>query len=397
MARALALAAQGRATTHPNPRVGCVIVRDEPNGPRIVGEGWHQRTGEPHAEVFALRAAGELARGADVYVSLEPCAHHGRTPPCADALIAAGVARVFAAVGDPNPQVAGQGFAKLRAAGIACESGLMEAEGRVLCRGFLSRIERQRPFVTLKLAMSLDGRTAMASGESRWITGPQARDDVHRLRAEAGAVLSSSETVLADDPELNVRLPADYFRPRHAVPGEVEHAGRPPATPSLASPAGGSSAIQGTLPFLRQPDRVVLDSRARVPTTAKVWRDGARRFWLTAGTAAPAIDGVEAAVLAADANGQVSLPAALAFLASRDVNEVLVECGPQLAGSLLRERLVDELIVYAAPKLLGDAARGLVRLPGLERLADHVALEFTSAELLGPDLKITARLTSKES
>lgn len=357
MARALALAAQGRASTHPNPRVGCVIVRDG----RIVGEGWHPRAGEPHAEVFALRAAGELARGADVYVSLEPCAHHGRTPPCADALIEAGVDRVFAAVGDPFEQVAGRGFAKLRAAGIACESGLMAAEARALNRGFLSRVERKRPFLSLKLAMSLDGRTAMANGESRWITGPQAREDVHRLRAEAGAVLSSSETVLADDPELNVRLAA--------------------------------AEAQGW----RQPDRIVLDSRARVPATAKVWRAGARRFRLTAGAAAPAVDGVETAALPADANGQVDLAAALAFLASRDVNEVLVECGPRLAGSLLREHLVDELIVYAAPKLLGDAARGLVRLPGLERLADHVALEFTSAELLGTDLKITARMTSKES
>ena len=394
MARALALAAQGRVTTHPNPRVGCVIVRDGPNGPQVVGEGWHQRAGEPHAEVFALRAAGELARGADVYVTLEPCAHHGRTPPCAEALIAAGVARVFAAVGDPFDQVAGQGFAKLRAAGIECTSGLMEAEARALCRGFLSRIERGRPWVSLKLAMSLDGRTAMANGESRWITGEQAREDVHRLRAEAGAVLSSSETVLADDPELNVRLPTDYFWPRHAFPGEAD---RPPATPSLASPAGGNSAIQGTVPYLRQPDRIVLDSSARVPTTAKVWREGARRFWLTAGAPAQPLANVEAVALSADANGQVSLAAALAFLATRDINEVLVECGPRLAGSLLRAHLVDELIVYTAPKLLGDAARGLVRLPGLERLADHVALEFTAAELLGPDLKITARLMSKGS
>lgn len=358
MARALALAAQGRATTHPNPRVGCVIVRDGPDGPRIVGEGWHQRAGEPHAEVFALRAAGELARGADVYVTLEPCAHHGRTPPCADALIAAGVSRVFAAIGDPYPQVAGQGFAKLRAAGIECRSGLMEAEARALCRGFLSRIERQRPWLTLKLAMSLDGRTAMASGESRWITGAEAREDVHRLRAEAGAVLSSSETVLADDPELNVR--------------------------STAADEQG----------WRQPDRIVVDSTTRVPATARVWREGARRFWLTA-AAAPAVAGVEAAVLPADASGRVSLPAALAFLASRDVNELLVECGPRLAGSLLQADLVDELLIYCAPKLLGDAARGLVRLPGIERLADHVALQFTGIEQLGADLKITARVTGK--
>jgi diaminohydroxyphosphoribosylaminopyrimidine deaminase/5-amino-6-(5-phosphoribosylamino)uracil reductase len=356
MRQALALAAQGRATTHPNPRVGCLLVRDG----EIVGEGWHREAGGPHAEVFALRMAGERARGATAYVTLEPCAHHGRTPPCADALIAAGVARVVAAVTDPFDQVAGRGFAKLRAAGIACEAGVLEAEARALCRGFLSRIERQRPWVTLKLAMSLDGRTAMASGESRWITGPQARADVHRLRAEAGAVLTSGDTVFADDPELSVRLP------------QADEEG------------------------WRQPDRVVLDSRARVPSSAKVWAGGARRFWL-ATQQAKAPTGVETAVLPADADGHVSLPAALAHLAACEVNEVLVECGPRLAGAFLRAGRVDELLVYAAPKLLGDAARGLVHLPGLERLADHVALQFTSAEILGPDLKITARVAGRES
>jgi len=355
MRRALALAARGKCTTQPNPRVGCVLVRDGV----IVGEGWHQRAGEPHAEVHALRMAGDRARGADAYVTLEPCAHHGRTPPCADALVRAGVGRVFAAVGDPFEQVAGAGFAKLRAAGIACESGLLEAEARELSRGFLSRIERQRPFVTLKLAMSLDGRTAMASGESRWITGDAARADVHRLRAEAGAVLTSSDTVLADDPVLSVRI-------------------------SEADAEGW-----------RQPDRIVLDSRARVPATAKIWNGAARRFWLTA-CPADAPDGVEAAVLPRTADGHVALPAALAFLAAREVNELLVECGPRLAGAFLRAGLVDELVVYAAPKLLGSAARGLVDLPGLERLDDHLALRFTSAERVGPDLKITARTTSKE-
>lgn len=359
MRRALALAARGRCTTQPNPRVGCVLVRNGVGGPEIVGEGWHQRAGEPHAEVFALRMAGERARGADAYVTLEPCAHHGRTPPCADALIAAGVRRVFAALTDPFDLVAGAGFARLRAAGIACEAGLLEAEARELARGFLSRIERKRPFVTLKLAMSLDGRTAMASGESRWITGEEARADVHRLRAEAGAVLTSSETVLADDPELGVRLP------------------------------------QAEEESWRQPDRIVLDTAARVPASAKVWTGAARRFWLTA-NAAPAPRGVDIAVLPRDAGGQVSLPAALAWLAGREVNEVLVECGPKLAGSFLRAGLVDELVIYTAPKLLGDAARGLVHLPGLERLADHLALQFTSAEFLGPDLKITARTAGRE-
>lgn len=358
MRRALALAARGKCTTQPNPRVGCVLVQHGPEGPEIVGEGWHSRAGEPHAEVFALRMAGERARGADAYVTLEPCAHHGRTPPCADALIAAGVGRVFAAVGDPFEQVAGAGFAKLRAAGIPCQSGLLETEARALSRGFLSRIERRRPFVTLKLAMSLDGRTAMASGESRWITGPAARADVHRLRAEAGAVLTGSDTVLADDPELSVRLP------------------------------------EADAESWRQPDRIVLDSRGRVPASARVWHGAARRFWLTA-AAVQAPAGVEVATMPLDADGRLSLPAALAWLATRDVNEVLAECGPTLAGSLLRAGLVDELVVYAAPKLLGSAARGLAELPGLERLVDHIALQFTSAELLGPDLKITARIAGR--
>jgi diaminohydroxyphosphoribosylaminopyrimidine deaminase/5-amino-6-(5-phosphoribosylamino)uracil reductase len=353
MARALQLAARGKATTHPNPRVGCVLVRDGANGSEIVGEGWHERAGEPHAEVHALRAAGARASGATAYVTLEPCAHHGRTPPCADALVAAGVARVVAAVADPFPQVAGRGLAKLREAGIATEVGVLEPQARALNRGFLSRLERGRPWMTLKLAMSLDGRTAMASGESRWITGEAARADVHRLRAEAGAVLTTSETVLADDPELTVR-------------------------------GAGSDGW-------RQPDRVVLDQRGRIPDSAKVWRDGARRFHFSS-AALPLLAGVERIAVPAGADGRTSLPAALKALAGHEVNEVLVECGPRLAGALLREKLVDELIVYCAPKLLGDAARPLVALPGLEHLADHIALEFTAVETIGADLKITARV-----
>lgn len=349
MARALELAARGKATTHPNPRVGCVLVRDG----EVVGEGWHVRAGEPHAEVHALRAAGERARGATAYVTLEPCAHHGRTPPCAEALVAAGVARVVAAVADPFPQVAGRGLAQLRAAGIATEVGVLEPEARALNRGFLSRVERGRPFVALKLAMSLDGRTAMASGESRWITGEAARADVHRLRAEAGAVLSTSETVLADDPELTVR-------------------------------GAGSEGW-------RQPDRVLLDQRGRIPDGAKVWRAGARRFHFTSATL-PALAGVERIAVPADADGRASLSTVLKSLAEREVNELLVECGPRLAGALLKEKLVDELIVYTAPKLLGDAARPLVTLPGLDRLADHIGLEFTAAERIGADLRITARM-----
>lgn len=364
MRRALALAACGRASTHPNPRVGCVLVKDG----TTVGEGWHARAGEPHAEVHALRAAGARARGATAYVTLEPCAHTGRTPPCADALIAAGVARVVVAIRDPFPQVAGRGIERLQAAGIAVEVGLCADEARALNRGFLSRIERGRPWLTLKLAMSLDGRTAMASGESRWITGPAARADVHRLRAEAGAVLTTSATVLADDPELTVRLPAEDPR-----------------------------AIQDPAPELRQPDRIVLDARGRVPASARVWAPGARRFALQAeGLALLRPEGVEAIALESTADGAISLPGAMSSLAARGVNELFVECGPGFAGALLQAGLVDELLVYAAPKLLGDAARPLVQLPGLERLAEHIALRFISAEMVGDDLKITARVAGRE-
>ena len=364
MRRALALAARGAASTQPNPRVGCVLVRDG----LIVGEGWHVRAGEPHAEVHALRAAGDRARGATAYVTLEPCAHTGRTPPCADALVAAGVARVVVAIRDPFPEVAGRGLARLEAAGIEVEVGLCAAEARALNRGFLSRIERGRPWVTLKLAMSLDGRTAMASGESRWITGPAARADVHRLRAEAGAVLTSSATVLADDPELSVRAPADW-----------------------------QQLMSGAIAEFRQPDRIVLDARGRVPATARVWAPGARRFAVQArGLDCARPDGVEVIRLETAADGAISLAEALSALAPHGVNEVFVECGPGLAGALVQAGLVDELLVYTAPKLLGDAARPLLRLPGLERLAEHVALRFMDAEMIGDDLKITARIAGGE-
>lgn len=342
MAFALRLAARGRYTSFPNPRVGCVIVRDGV----VVGEGWHECAGEPHAEIHALRAAGERARGADVFVTLEPCSHHGRTPPCVDALIAAGVRKVWAAMPDPNPLVAGQGIERLRAAGIEVEVGLCGAAARELNRGFVSRMERGRPFVTLKLAASLDGRTAMASGESKWITSEAARADVHRLRAEAGAVLSSSATVLADDPALTVRT---------------------------------------DVPVQRQPDRIVLDSRGRVPASARIWNDdGARRFRVCpAGVGLP----VPAGVVRIDAIG---LASAFAGLAGAQINSVLVECGPTLAGALLREGQVDELICYLAPCLLGDAARGLAVLPGLDRLAERIALKFTDVRQVGPDLRIAA-------
>lgn len=354
MARALRLAERGRYTTFPNPRVGCVVLRDG----AVVGEGFHERAGEPHAEVHALQAAGET-RGTELFVTLEPCSHQGRTPPCADALIAAGVRKVWVAMQDPNPLVAGRGIEKLRAAGIEVEVGLLEAQAQALNRGFVSRMRRGRPWLTLKLAASLDGRTAMASGESQWITGVAAREDAHRLRAEAGAVLTASGTVLADDPRLTVRLPD----------------------------AEGAS---------RQPDRIVLDTYARVPAEAKVWQTGARRYWLTAAPAGTP-GAVENLVIDRDADGRISLTHALATLGGVGINSVLVECGPRLAGSLLREGLVDELVGYVAPDLLGDTARPLAALPGLERLEQRIALEFKDVRKVGRDLRITAVPVSRET
>lgn len=349
MARALQLAALGTYTTFPNPRVGCVIVREG----RIVGEGWHERAGQPHAETRALAQAGERARGADAYVTLEPCAHHGRTPPCTDALLHAGVRRVWAAMEDPNPLVCGRGIARLRAAGVEVHTGLLEQPARALNRGFVSRMAHGRPYLVLKLATSLDGRTAMASGESRWITGAAARRDVHRLRAACGAVLTTSATALADDPALSVRLDAD--------------------DPAMA----------------RQPDRIVLDRQARVPARARIWAPGARRLRITA-VDAPAIDGVVSIDLGRRQTGGCTLAAAIAELANFEVNEVLVESGPRFAGALLQAQLVDELVIYAAPMLLGDAARPLAVLPGLARLAERVRLQYKDVRMVGNDLRIVA-------
>ena len=351
MVRALALAHRGLHTTHPNPRVGCVIVK----GDEVVGEGFHERAGGPHAEIVALAQAGARARGADVYVTLEPCCHHGRTGPCTEALKAAGVGRVIAAMEDPNPKVAGQGLAALRAAGISAEAGLMDAEAAQLNRGFASRMVRGRPFVVLKLAMSLDGRTAMGSGESRWITGEAARADAHRLRAEAGAVMTSVETVLADDPELTVRL--------------VETA--------------------------RQPDRIVLDTQLRAPLDARVWDGSARRIAISVRPPADRMEalrarGVEVALVATTRDSRVDLASALATLGAMEVNEVLVESGPRLAGALLQAQLVDELVLYVAPSLLGSDARALAQLPGLDRLDQRLRMRFTDAQPVGDDLRITA-------
>ena len=351
MARALALARQGLSTSQPNPSVGCVIVQRG----EVVGEGFHARAGEPHAEPLALKQAGAKARGADLYVTLEPCSHHGRTPPCVDALIAAGVRRVYAALEDPNPLVAGRGLAQLREAGVEVEVGLLAQDAARVHRGFLSRMTRGRPHLTLKLAMSLDGRTAMAGGESKWITGEAARADAHRLRAEAGAVLTSSATVEADDPELTVRLGA---------------------------------------PVPRQPDRIVLDTSLRTVAAANVWKPGARRIALAVRPPADRVAALRAAgvevELVGTQGGRVDLASALATLGRMEINEVLAECGPTLAGALLAGGHVDELVLYVAPCLLGHDARALAQLPGLKSLNDRIRLAFASVEKLGPDLKIVA-------
>lgn len=365
MAHALRLAEQGRYSTAPNPRVGCVIVRDGV----LVGEGWHRRAGGPHAERHALAAAAERARGATVYVTLEPCSHHGRTPPCADALVEAGVGRVVCAMVDPNPRVAGRGIARLEAAGIATLVGVQAAAAEALNPGFVQRMRAGRPLVRCKLAASLDGRTAMADGESRWITSEQARADVQRLRAGSGAILTGVETLLADDPSLNVRLAPE------ALPGLM------PGDPVL------------------QPLRVVLDSRWRTPPTARML--GLPGTTLVVG--ATPDPGRQRALVAAGAetlvcggaDGRVDLAALLAELARREINEALIESGPTLAGAALAAGLVDELVVYLAPHLMGDCARGLVRLPGVEQMADRLALIFVDVRRIGPDLRLLLRPSAR--
>ena len=355
MARAIELARKGLYTTHPNPRVGCVIVRDG----QIVGEGWHVRAGEPHAEVHALRAAGALARGATAYVTLEPCSHHGRTPPCAEGLVNAGVARVVAAMQDPNPEVAGRGLKRLADAGIEVRCGVLESQARALNQGFLKRMEHGLPFVRVKLAMSLDGRTAMASGESQWITGPAARSAVQRLRAQASVVITGADTVLADGARLTVR--ADEL---------------------------GLDAEQTALAMSRAPLRVLIDGRLRVPLDAPFFKAGPALVATCVPPAEQYRTGPECLVIPGD-NGQIDLRQLLQALAARDVNEVLVEAGPRLAGAFAEQGLVDEYQIFIAAKFLGSTARPLLELP-LTRMNEASELKIIEMRAVGDDWRVIA-------
>ena len=355
MARAIQLAQKGLYTTNPNPRVGCVIV----NKGEIVGEGWHQKAGEAHAEIHALNSAGVLAKDATAYVTLEPCSHHGRTPPCAEALIKAGVMRVVVAMQDPNPLVAGKGLQMLRDAGISVDCNVLEAQAKELNPGFIKRMSKGLPYVRVKLAMSLDGRTAMASGESKWITGAPARLDVQRLRARSSAILTGSGTVLADDPSMNLRL---------------------------------SAADLGIEYEPEQPMRVVVDNHLSCPQNAKLFSLAGSTLVLTAMDAEhwPVNDSAQVERVQIEAHNQrIDLSEAMRFLATREINEVHVEAGSRLCGALLSAGLVDEMIIYMAPHIMGDAAKGLFHLPELSEMKQKLSLEIKDIRAVGKDWRIT--------
>lgn len=347
MARAMELAKKGLYTTDPNPRVGCVLVKHA----RVIAEGWHRRAGCGHAEVEALTKTDDAA-GATAYVTLEPCSHHGRTGPCSDALIEAGVARVVIAMQDPNPLVSGNGIRKLREAGIEVDCGILQADAELLNRGFIKRMTRGYPFVRSKLAMSLDGRTAMASGESKWITSPQARQDVQRYRAESSAIVTGIQTVLADDPQLNARMEQE----------------------------------------VKQPVRVVLDSALKMSLSAKILADPDTVWIVTCSREQDKIERLQRAgvsVFRVDGEqGRVNLKQAFALLAEQQINTAWVEAGATLNGALMNTDLVDEWLVYMAPCVLGDRARPLLHLPGLQKMADRKDLQMTSVRQVGPDLRL---------
>lgn len=355
MARAFVLAGRGQFTTSPNPNVGCVIVQNS----QIVGEGWHQRTGGPHAEIIALAEAGNAARGATAYITLEPCSHHGHTAPCCDALIKAGVVRVVAAIQDPNPLVAGRGFYCLQQAGINVDVNLMSGQAEKLNRGFFKRMRTGFPFVQLKMAMTLDGRTALANGASKWITSPSARQDVQRLRAQSCAILTGSGTVLQDDPQLNVRW--------RALDAETQ---------SILAESS-----------LRQPVRVVIDSQNRINATYRIMQQPGKTWLARLSASAETLPPQVENLLVPARNNKVDLVALMMLLGQRGINMVWVEAGATLAGALIEHALVDELIVYMAPKLLGNSARALCNLDvtSLES-APHYA--FSDVRTIGSDVRL---------
>ena len=366
MSRAIALAKRGRYTTAPNPMVGCVIV----NNGEIVGEGYHYQAGQPHAEVFALRQAQQRAQGATVYVTLEPCSHHGRTPPCAEALINAKVARVVCAMVDPNPVVAGRGIALLQAAGIRVDVGVLALEAQALNPGFIKQMTHQMPYVELKLAASLDGRTALANGASKWITGPKARSDVQQFRACAGAILSTSATVIADNPSLNVRW------------SELD------------------ASVQQQYPqsALRQPIRVIIDSQNRLTPEYQLFNLPGETILArtTLGTEAWP-DSVQQWQIPTQTNSnQLDLVALMSRLATYGINHIWVEAGASLAGALLQQQLVDSLILYQAPKLMGSDSRGLIDITGLTSMTQTPLLAITDVGVIGDDIRIMATVNNNK-
>ena len=355
MARALMLAKKGIYTTAPNPNVGCVLVKDG----KVIGEGWHEKAGEAHAEINALKQAGNDAEGATVYVTLEPCCHQGKTPPCTVALIKAKVKRVVAAMIDPHAKVAGKGLKQLESVGIIVEQGLLQEQAKELNLGFIKRMQKRLPYVRCKLAMSLDGRTAMASGESKWITSAAAREDVQRLRAKSSAILTGVGTVLADDPSMTVRL-------------EEGHS---------------------------QPLRVVVDTNLSMPANAKMLKEQGQTVLMTCS----AEEGIAQVLKDAGAeihkmpfcNRSVSLESVLQQLSDMQVNDVLLETGATLSGAMLQAGLIDEFIIYMAPVLMGNNARGLFALPGLDTMQDKIELDIIDQRLVGQDIRITAKVRPK--
>jgi len=363
MAQALQLARKGFYSTDPNPRVGCVIVKDQ----TLIAQGWHEFTGGPHAEVNAINSA-PVAEASNIYVTLEPCSHQGRTPPCVDELIKLKPESVVIAMRDPNPAVAGEGIAKLEAAGIKVVSGVLEIEARALNSGFISRMEKNRPFVRLKMAMSLDGRTALKNGQSQWVSGEAARIDVQRLRARSSAILTSASTVIDDNPSLNLRL---------------------------------SKQDLGQDIDVRQPQRVIIDSQLRLSGKEKLFRSGGEVWIYTLNDNEKSIEDLSAAgaqvtVLENKNEKHINLVELMSHLADREVNELHTECGQTLAGALLQQGLVDEMVIYMAPKVMGNQARGCFELGEITQMSHSLDCSFEEIRRIGDDMRLTLLLNSRD-